>query len=119
MNIFKYLKLVFFHRKNKVYISGKMTGLLDYGERYFIEAEKNLRKQGYIYIINPFKLSKKLSRKLKKKIENIDYKEFIKFDIHYLTKCNILYMLKNSNDSNGCQIERRVALDCGIYIIYE
>jgi len=119
MSFFKKLKLIWMKRNTRVYLSGKMSGLKNYGKENFDRAEKQLRQEGFTKIVNPYKLGIKLSKKLHRKLEDISYEEFLKNDLIELLKCNMIYMLENWADSRGCTIERKLAIDCNIFIMYE
>jgi hypothetical protein len=43
----------------------------------------------------------------------------MKEDISALLTCDAIYLLKNWGDSRGARIERAIALELGIKIIYE
>ena len=102
----------------KIYIAGKMTGLKNYGKKYFNRMEKNLRKKGW-EVINPIKISKYISLMLDKKIKDIPKEIFMKEDLKHLIECDAILLLHNWVNSDGAKIEFAVAKSLGLEIIYE
>ena len=103
----------------KIYLSGKMTGLQDFGKEHFDNAEKTLKELNPDCIIfNPIKISKQIANRLNKEIEDIEYHTFLKEDLKILLECDEVLMLENWQDSNGAIIEHNLAKDVGIEINY-
>lgn len=82
----------------KIYISGKITGTIDYIQR-FERAEKSL--SNYI-VINPAKVNAQLP------IETT-WEEYMKMSMCMLEMCNAIYMLKGWEDSKGARLEYEFA----------
>lgn len=85
--------------RNKVFISGKVTGLdIDEAYKNFEEAEETLLKWGY-EVVNPIKLC------------NADW-SWIRCMIvclWHLTWCEKIYLLDNWHESRGARIEYKWA----------
>jgi len=94
----------------KIYISGQITGIEKLAETLFLDAELKLNGKGY-EVVNPFKVCP-----YKK---DYTWKDYMIADIRALVDCDIIYMLPNWVNSKGAEIERRIAMDLGITVIYE
>lgn len=84
-----------------VYISGKITGLLE--EEYqanFAAAEEELRENGY-NPINPLKIKHPPGTE--------KWCDYMRGDIKVLCDCDAIYMLTNYKDSKGATVELSVA----------
>jgi len=95
---------------SKVYISGKITDL-DYQDAFnnFERAEKEIKELGGTPI-NPMKLEHK---------QNSDWFDYMEKDLAALLRCDGIYMLNDWGSSKGARIERAVALELGISIVYQ
>lgn len=93
----------------KIYISGKITGLDNYAE-VFEQAEKTLTEQGY-EVINPTKLNHSN--------HNQSWESFMKIDLAEMLKCDAIYMLKNWRESKGAITEGYLAHTVKMKIIFE
>lgn len=95
----------------KVYISGKISGL-PHQDAYdkFEKAENDVKEMGF-EPINPMKICP----------FNPDWSwdDYMVEDIKALFKCKAIYMLKDWGDSKGARIERSIAQEMGIRIIYQ
>lgn len=67
----------------RVYISGPITGVEDYKER-FAKAEQELKEQGHI-VINPAKVDETYPE--------FDYEDYMEVDLCLLNLCEAIYML--------------------------
>lgn len=99
----------------KVYISGKISGLTtEEAEKNFERAENYLTRITFastnLTLINPMKLEHNHDK---------SWEEFMREDIGALLKCDAIYLLKNWGDSRGARIERAIALELGLKIMYE
>lgn len=83
----------------KIYISGKITGTIDYIQR-FESAEKALSK--YYTVINPAKVNAQLPKETA-------WEEYMKMSMCMLEMCNAIYMLKGWKDSKGARLEYEFA----------
>lgn len=93
----------------KIYISGKITGIEDEAEKLFAEAEIILREMG-CDPINPFTLNHEHDK---------SWKSYMAEDIKALVDCDTIFMLPNWKQSPGARIERKLAKYLGIKIMYE
>ena len=93
----------------KIYISGPITNVIDYKEK-FARAEQNLKaKYSDAEIINPTVLDKL----------PLEYDEYMKLDLMLLDMCEGIYMLKDWEDSKGANREYGYALAKGKAIYFE
>lgn len=96
----------------KVYISGKITGLpIEEALTLFQIAEDFVSSGSSHIAINPMKLVPFVDDKA--------YEQYLIEDIKHLLHCNCIYMLNNWEQSKGARIERAIALELGIEIIYQ
>ena len=88
----------------KVYISGKMTGLEreEYRDR-FREAERLIRAEGYHRIVNPIRV---WTCRWKWLYKIIGYRLTLLYDLWLVLRCDRIYMIPEWNDSRGAKIER-------------
>ena len=94
----------------RVYISGAITGVPDYMEK-FEAAEKELKEKGYT-VVNPAKINYGMP-------EDMTYEEYMEIDIKLITMCDALYMLKGWKRSCGANREYGYALGRGKIIMYQ
>jgi hypothetical protein len=102
-------------KKEKVYISGKISGL-DFNEvcRRFGEAEKHLQKLGY-RTVNPTKMT--LCVWL---AQHGHYRLCLWIQMLWLSAtCQCIYLLDGWHTSDGARAERAVARVMGITALYE
>lgn len=79
----------------RIYISGPITNVLDYKEK-FARAEQNLKaKYPDAEIINPTVLDKL----------PLTYDEYMKLDLMLLDMCGVIYMMNGLEKSKGACIE--------------
>ena len=79
----------------RIYISGPITNVLDYKEK-FARAEQNLKaKYPDAEIINPTVLDKL----------PLEYDEYMKLDLMLLDMCDAIYMMNGWEKSKGACIE--------------
>lgn len=94
---------------NKIYISGKISGIENEAFYIFQKAETNLIKEGF-EPVNPMKLNHNHDK---------SWSNFMKEDIKALCDCDSIYMLKNWTESRGAIIEHGLAIMLEIKIYYE
>lgn len=96
--------------KNRIYISGGITGIPDYMER-FAKVQKELEEQGYS-VINPALINSNLP-------EDTTYEEYMKLDFTMLDIADSIYMMNGWEKSCGANREYGYALGKGKTIIFE
>ena len=93
----------------KIYISGPITNVIDYKEK-FARAEQNLKvKYPDTEIINPTVLDKL----------PLTYNEYMELDLRLLDMCDAIYMLNGWEDSKGANREYGYALAKGKMFYFE
>lgn len=91
-------------QKEKIYISGPISGTEDYKER-FEKAEKELKALGY-RVINPAKVNANLP-------EDTTWEEYMKISLCMLSMCDGIYMMEGWPLSRGARTEYHYALGAG------
>ena len=93
----------------RIYISGPITNVLDYKDK-FSRAEQDMKaKYPNAEIINPTVLDKL----------PLTYDEYMELDLRLLGMCEGIYMLKGWEDSKGSNREYGYALAKGYAIYFE
>lgn len=94
-------------KKNKIYISGKISGL-DENEAFkmFEEAEITMSALGF-EVVNPMKLPHNHDK---------TWLSYMREDVKALVDCDAIYMLPNWTDSKGALAEFRLAVSLGLEI---
>lgn len=98
--------------KQKVYISGPMTGLerSEYMLR-FHRAEKLLRREGY-WVVNPARFAPSRYPRLYKLM---GYRLTLLYDLWRLMHCDLIYKMPGWRGSHGAQMESCVAFHCNLW----
>ena len=96
--------------KQQTYISGKITGMPETAYELFGIAEIELHNIGRVGI-NPMK-EVPLN-------ESFLWSDYMLKDIEILFNCDAIYMLRNWGQSKGSRIERAIAIELGLEIIYQ
>lgn len=94
---------------DKIYISGKISGIENDALALFDTAEDAL-KTTWAVVINPMRLPHDHDK---------TWHSYMREDIKSLCDCDAIYMLKNWSDSKGAIIEHTIAMYLGIKVIYE
>ncbi len=94
----------------KIYISGKITGLTNYAE-LFEQADQVLTEQGF-EVINPVKIKAH-------KRHDQSWESFMKIDLFALLNCDSIYMLNNWRKSKGAKLELHIAKELNKIIYYQ
>lgn len=96
--------------KKKIYISG-MIAHMDINERRaaFKKAADEWERRDY-EVVNPFENGLP---------QTADWHDHMRRDIHLLTMCDYIYMLRGWEHSKGAKLEMDVASSCGITVIME
>lgn len=92
----------------RVYIAGPMAGRLNYNYPAFHAAAERLRGEGY-EVINPAELN------------GMDEGREVcmRRDIGELITCDAIYLLEDWQFSRGANLEREIAEQCGMEVLYE
>ena len=94
----------------KIYIAGKITGLpYEEANRLFSRADAYLKLKGH-EVVNPMKLHGGRT--------DLTWRQYMITCIKHLVECDGLYLLPNWPMSKGAKIERRIAYDLGLDIMY-
>lgn len=93
--------------KTKIFISGPITNVPDYKER-FSKAEEELRKMGYTSIMNPSVLPS----------EGFDYEDYLNITITMMRCCDAVVFLDGWRLSTGAHTERVFAIRKGMTLLY-
>lgn len=101
--------------KKKVYISGPMETYENNNFDAFRRMENYLKSNGH-EPVNPFDIP--VDREFVKSYK-AGRRDFMRKDIRHLTFCHSIVMLNGWNRSHGAQLERSVANEIGLEIIYE
>lgn len=117
----------------RIYISGKMgeAVISEATKEKFAEAEKMLKKYGWT-VVNPASDSyqKGLRREVRLRqkawekgfIGDMPFNEYtsmLLYDIHCISICDAIYMLRDWTDSLGARVEHAFAVACGKTIKYQ
>jgi hypothetical protein len=95
--------------KQKIYISGKITGLEPkQAFKKFEKAEEFLKNYLGYNVINPIKQCP----------QQENWSDYMLKDIELLFDCDAIYMLSNWQDSKGARIEHAIAKELGLRILY-
>lgn len=94
----------------RIYISGTITGISDYMER-FQKAEDKLLADEYS-VINPARFNSNLP-------SDFTYEEYMKMDLTMIDLCDAIYMMNGWEKSCGANREYGYALAKGMKIIFE
>lgn len=94
----------------KIYIAGKITGL-EYETAYnnFEFAEVHLEHLGH----EPVNPMKKVSEQA-----GLSWTDYMKEDIPLLLACDAIYLLRGWQLSKGARLERHIALELGMEVMY-
>lgn len=93
----------------KIYISGKITGIEAEAPALFSAVENQLKQQGY-EVVNPMLLSHNHDK---------SWESYMKEDIKAMCDCDSIFMLKNWAHSKGASVELNLARVLGLKIIWQ
>lgn len=94
---------------NKIYISGKITGIENEAPLLFEKAEKELQAKGFV-TVNPLTLNHEHDK---------TWHSYMKEDVKALCDCDSIYMMSNWKDSKGAVIELEIATYLGLKVFHE
>ena len=94
----------------KIYIAGKISGL-NYSDAFmtFFNAAGLLRRLGH-EPVNPMEVNS---------LGEIPWADYMKRDIPVLLGCDAIYLLPDWHDSKGARLEKHLAEELGMLVIYE
>lgn len=99
--------------KEKIYISGKITGVARYKYHHQFSVKADLLKtRGYI-VLNPVRLNEPLA------MQDMGYEDLMKICFAYVDVADVIYMLDGWEDSPGARREHERAVNAGKNVIYE
>lgn len=94
----------------KIYISGKITGLDEYEAfQLFNNADIELSTKGF-NVVNPMTIEHNHDK---------SWLNYMKTDLKALMECDCVYALNNWLDSRGAKIEVELAINLGMKVIYQ
>jgi hypothetical protein len=95
----------------KVYISGKISGL-EFADAYsnFEFAEEYINLLTNHVAVNPMKIEH---------VHDLSWESYMVEDIRALFSCDAIYLLSNWEESKGARIEKAIAKEMDIEIIYQ
>ena len=94
----------------RIYLSGKISGVSDFGVAQFAEAEARWSAAGW-EVVNP---TKHFGGKT-----DLPRATYMKKDIAALLGSDAIGMLSGWPDSNGATLERKIAMECGLSVFYD
>ena len=102
----------------KIYLSGRISGLFpELAAANFERAYKRSKERfPDSEVINPIKVAEKYPKKTNE-LEISYYRRILTIDMHYLSKCNLLVLLPDNQDSKGSKAEVAFATACDIKIL--
>jgi hypothetical protein len=93
----------------KIYISGAITGVENYMEK-FADAEEKLRSIGFD-VVNPAKVNAMLP-------ESTTYKQYMDMSLAMLRDCDAIFMLNGFSCSKGAAVEYSYARAIGMIVFF-
>lgn len=97
-------------KKEKIYISGPITGTQDYMTKFSM-AHLNLARKGYS-VVNPAMVNAMLP-------EDTTYEEYMSMSFAMLDLCDSIYLLDGWENSKGAKMEFERAKEKGMNIYYQ
>ena len=101
--------------KKMLYVAGKYSGDIKKNISNAEEISINLIRNGF-HVLTPHKNT---SGYEKYEGDGISYETWICMDLDLLSRCDAIYVMKNSSNSKGVQQEIEFATENAIPIIYE
>jgi hypothetical protein len=95
--------------KNKIYISGAVTGIEISAVLFFEKAERKLKGQGF-EVVNPMTIEHN---------HDLTWNSYMRVDLKALLDCDYIFMLSNWKGSRGAKIEHQLALDLEMGILFQ
>lgn len=97
------------HKAKTVYIAGPMTGLPNWNYDAFNEKARDLRLKGYL-VNNPAEIHN---------AQEHSREWCMTRAISLLIHADYIYLLKGWQNSSGAKLEKEIAEQCGIEVLYE
>lgn len=94
-----------------IYISGQITGLPIAEADFLFKLAKHDLLGKFKNVINPMELVPYDPK--------LTWHDYMVKDIEALLKCDAIFMLKNWGQSRGARVERAIAIELGLEIIYQ
>lgn len=95
---------------NRIYISGKISGIEQEASVLFEQAEKFLNKYNEFEIVNPMKIEHNHDK---------SWESYMRECVKYMCDCDTIFMLTNWRESKGAMIEHTIAEWLKMKIIYQ
>ncbi len=92
----------------RIYIAGPMTGIPEYNFPAFHAEAARLRSDGHD-VVNPAEIVTDTS---------VSWEACMRADIRELVTCEAICLLPGFENSKGARLERRIALDLGMTVMY-
>lgn len=105
-------------KKVKVYVSGKMRGVMDYNRINFAKWTRKLNEEGYD-AVNPFKVGEKLGRPEDIEKDHELFSKVFEADMKALAECDAIFMMNGWETSSGAKTELLYALEHNMVIMTE
>lgn len=93
----------------KIYLSGKISGIVEEAKERFSDAQRELEEKGYS-VINPMKIPH---------YHDNSWHSYMREDVKALCDSDAIYMLSNWTDSKGAIIEHTIAMYLGLKVFYQ
>ena len=92
-----------------IFLSGKVSGIESEAKMIFKQHAKEFEREGSL-VLNPMDLP-----------DNHDksWESYMKVCLSALINCDSIFMMKNWTESRGAEVERRLAIELGLKVIYE
>jgi hypothetical protein len=96
--------------KEKIYISGKISGLeFDDAYKTFMGAQLKYESAGF-EVINPMAITHD---------HDLTWESYMRADLKAMLDCTHIYMLKNWHTSRGANLEYNLATELGLIVVFE
>lgn len=92
----------------RIYLAGPMTGIHEYNFPAFHAEAARLRAEGHD-VVNPAEVVTDTS---------VSWEDCMRVDIPHLLTCEAICFLPGFENSKGARLERRIALDLGMTVMY-
>ena len=89
-----------------IYLSGKMTGLPDYGRSAFEAAARELELRGHV-VLSPATLP-----------DGLKYEQYMRIDFAMVQEADAICMLPGWESSNGANAEKEFARELGLPVYF-